>query len=160
MVQLIPMTESEFQSYLEGAIKDYAEDKVKAGNWLPEEALLKSTEVFSSLLPQGVSSEGQYLFSIRESSTDPYLGMIWFAVNEQAQQRSAFICNFSVLEAFRGIGYGKAALVALEDKIRELEITTISLHVFGHNKTALALYQKMGYETTNINMSKCLADGG
>ncbi len=152
------MTEAEFEGYLETAIRIYAEEKVKAGNWSAEDALEKSERDFLLLLPQGVASEGQYLFSIRDAVTDETVGMIWFAVQERVRQPSAFIYDFSVDEAFQGRGYGKGALFALENEVRALGLSTVSLHVFGHNHTALTLYQRMGYETTNINMSKRLSD--
>ena len=34
---------------------------------------------------------------------------------------------------------------------------SISLHVFGHNRVARALYEKLGYETTNVNMTEKLS---
>jgi ribosomal protein S18 acetylase RimI-like enzyme len=37
-----------------------------------------------------------------------------------------------------------------------MAISKISLHVFGHNKIAISLYQKTGYEITNVLMSKTL----
>ena len=35
-------------------------------------------------------------------------------------------------------------------------LETLALHVFGHNPGARALYEKLGYEITNINMAKHL----
>ena len=35
----------------------------------------------------------------------------------------------------------------------------IQLHVFGHNSGARALYRKLGYEETNVIMTKRLIDG-
>ena len=46
--------------------------------------------------------------------------------------------------------------VVLEDKVRELGLDSISLHVFGHNHAAIALYQAAGYETTDLHMVKKL----
>ena len=37
-----------------------------------------------------------------------------------------------------------------------LGFDTIALHVSGHNQAGRALYEKMGYEITNINMAKKL----
>ena len=84
--------------------------------------------------------------------------MIWFAVVEQAGERAAFIYDFSADETLRGRGYGKAALLGLEQKVKALGITSVSLHVFGHNRAAWALYEKTGYEVTNVNMTKRLGN--
>ena len=156
MLELIPMTEAEFTAYLAGAIKNYADEKVKAGNWPAEGALGSSKRDYLNLLPEGVASKDQHLFSLKDTDMGKTVGMIWFAVQEQAGQPTAFIYDFSVDEAFRGRGYGKAALVGLEQKVSVLGVTSISLHVFGHNRAAWALYEKLGYKVTNVNMTKRL----
>ena len=53
MVRLVPMKATEYQSYLAISIREYAEEKVQAGNWQPEEALEKSAQDFQKLLPDG-----------------------------------------------------------------------------------------------------------
>ncbi|MBT4793505.1 MAG: GNAT family N-acetyltransferase [Halobacteriovoraceae bacterium] len=42
----------------------------------------------------------------------------------------------------------------LEEKVKELKLTSIGLHVFGHNTIAINLYQKMGFDFTNHIMKK------
>lgn len=64
--------------------------------------------------------------------------------------------DFLVYEPYRRCGYGWQALQALEQNVRALGLDTIGLHVFGHNHAARALYEKAGYEVTNINMAKKL----
>jgi len=158
MVRLIPMTEDEFQAYYTGAVEEYAEEHVKSGNWQPSEALEKSEKEYRHYLPNGVASPNQYLFSIEDTESGAKVGMIWFELREQAQHRSAFIYDFRIDEAFRRRGYGRQTLSALEEKAKELGIETIALHVFGHNQAAVALYQKSGYEITNLHMAKKLGD--
>lgn len=148
------MTEAEFRVYREGAVRTYAEEKVAAGNWSADEALGRSEQEFSSLLPEGVASRNHHLFTVRNAAET--VGMIWFAVND-AKPTDVFICDFSVLEAHRGKGYGRGALLALEDQAKTLGVASISLHVFGHNRVARALYEKLGYKTTNVNMTKKLS---
>jgi len=156
MIKLVPMDESEFQTYLADAMRDYAEDKVKAGNWHPAEALQKSTAEYQQLLPAGLASKNQYLFSIVAPEIETTIGMIWFAVDETRPQPVAFIYDFLIFEEFRRRGYGTQALLAVEEKVMALALDTISLHVFGHNRGARALYEKVGYEITNLNMAKKL----
>jgi RimJ/RimL family protein N-acetyltransferase len=150
------MGENEFQAYLANAIHDYAEDKIKSGNWHPAEALQKSAAEYQALLPAGLASQNQYLFSIVAPENETTIGMIWFAVDDARPQPSAFIYDFIIFEEFRRRGYGTQALMAVEEKVGALGLDTISLHVFGHNNGARALYEKVGYEITNLNMSKKL----
>lgn len=156
MVRLVPMTENEFQDYRKRSVEAYAEEHVKAGDWQPAEALQKAEKEFLHLLPEGVRSINQYLFSIEDEQTDLKIGMIWFAVREKAPAPSAFIYDFMIYEQFRQRGYGRQTLSAVDDKAKELGIDTIALHVFGHNQAAIALYRKAGYETTHLYMEKKL----
>jgi RimJ/RimL family protein N-acetyltransferase len=105
----------------------------------------------------GVSSKKQYLLSIEESDTGVKIGLIWFAEKYQASRPSAFIYDFLIYEEHRRKGYGKQALIALEENVKELGIETIGLHVFAHNQAAIDLYQKTGYKMTNIRMAKKLS---
>jgi len=154
MVRLVPMTEAEFEVYLAQAVDNYAQEHVTAGNWLFEEAHQKSEQEFKQLLPDGVASKDQYLFSIVEATSGLKIGMLWFAVNHRGLRRTAFIYDFIIDEARRGQGYGRQALAALDEQAAALNIETISLHAFAHNPTAIALYQKMGYAITDVHMSK------
>ena len=54
-------------------------------------------------------------------------------------------------------GYATEAFAALEGEARSRGLAGIGLHVFGHNPGARALYEKLGYEATNINMFKRVA---
>jgi ribosomal protein S18 acetylase RimI-like enzyme len=157
MVHLKPMTESEFQSYRKGAVEEYARQRVREGDWQPADALHKAEQEFLRMLPQGVNSKNQYLLSIQADQTDLNLGMLWFAVRGAAPHLAAFIYDFMISEQFRQRGYGMQALSALDEKAKELGIATIALHVFGHNQAAIALYQKAGYEITNLQMAKKLS---
>jgi len=160
MIHLARMTEAEFQTYLNAAIDDYAQEKVKAGNWHPTEARQKSEASYQQLLPEGLASQNQYLFSITltDAATDTAttVGMIWFAVQTDQPQPAAFIYDFIIQEPFRRRGYGQQALLAIEAQVQALGLKAIGLHVFGHNSGAIALYQKLGYEVTNLNMVKKL----
>jgi ribosomal protein S18 acetylase RimI-like enzyme len=156
MVRLIPMREDEFRGWLENAIRDYADEKVRAGNWDPASALEQSKQTYQDLLPEGLASKNQYLFSIQDDALAQNVGMIWFALNDHGRRQSAFVCDFLIFEQFRRHGYGMQALHALEGEVRQLGLDTISLHVFGHNLPARSLYEKMGYVITNINMTKDL----
>ncbi|MFJ5762867.1 GNAT family N-acetyltransferase [Neobacillus sp. NPDC093182] len=54
----------------------------------------------------------------------------------------------------QGFGYGKEAMKKIEIVGQKLGMKKIGLHVFGHNKVARGLYDKLGYQTTNVLMEK------
>jgi ribosomal protein S18 acetylase RimI-like enzyme len=156
MIKLVHMDESAFQFFLGQATRDYAEDKIKAGAWDPEIAMKLSEEAITQSLPKGLNTDGAYLYSIVEISSDSQVGYIWFNVSEGRGGREAFIYDFYIFEPYQSKGYGKQAMIALDEEAREMNVTRIGLHVFGQNNRAFELYKKMGYTVTDITMSKDL----
>ncbi len=157
MVRLVPMKATEYQAYLSISLREYAEEKVRAGNWQPEEALERSAQEFQQLLPEGVATKDNYLYDIEDEALGATVGIIWLARMMRGAKPILFIYDFRIDEAHRRKGYGEQAMLATEVQARALGYDTIALHVFGHNHAARALYEKLGYEITNINMAKKLA---
>jgi ribosomal protein S18 acetylase RimI-like enzyme len=149
LITLDEMNSTEFQQYLNFAIKNYAEEHVKAGNWNEEESINKATKEYNKLLPEGQKTANNKLFTIR--SENQAVGMIWLA---QKSHDKGFIYDIYILEDYQGHGYGKQAMVAIEVIGRKLGLKKIGLHVFGHNKVARDLYEKIGYRETDILMEK------
>jgi ribosomal protein S18 acetylase RimI-like enzyme len=147
------MDESEYSAYLEPSIAEYAEDKVKAGNYEPETALERSRAEFNQLLPQGVKTPHHLLYMLLADGQPEPVGMIWVRQSTERIRPIWFILDFIVYEAYRRKGYGRQALAALKERAGEAGIAEIGLHVFAHNQGALSLYQQVGFEITNINMS-------
>ncbi len=155
MIQLKPMSENEFNQYLEVAIADYAQEHVKGGRWTADEAPAAAQAEFDHLLPDGLATENHHIYSITAEGESQPVGMLWFAVRNQGGPK-AFIYDVQVYESFRRRGYATEAFQVFEDKVRQLGLDTISLHVFGHNHAARDLYKKLGYTETNVMMSKTL----
>ena len=96
--------------------------------------------------------------TLLDETTGQEIGMLWYGIREQAGVREAWIWDVNVAPPFRRQGYGRQAMAVLEQHVRERGLARISLHVFGHNAAARALYERMGYSPTNIVMSKTLPD--
>lgn len=154
-MRLVPMTQPEYDRWLENAVREYADDKVRAGTWQPSDALERSAKDFAKLLPEGVHSKDQHLYMLEDEAAGKKVGMIWVAAVDWGKP-IAFIYDIAVDEDQRGKGYGKQAMLALEDVVRGLGLDEIGLHVFGHNTIARDLYLKVGYEITDLNMVKKL----
>ena len=152
MTKLVPMHQEDLEPYLERGIREYADDHVRNGNWSAEEALERSRKEFEQLLPEGVNSRDQFLYSIVDKTDGDKIGLLWVQVKDQ----KAFIYDFIIDESFRGKGYGKQALLALDEKLKSMDVESVGLHVFGDNITAQELYRKMGYQITGIHMKKTL----
>lgn len=154
MVKLVPMEAADYPAYLEISIREYAEDKVKSGQWKETEALEKSRGEYMRLLPDGVHTKNEFIYTIVNEETGQKIGILWVEVKMEETPRRAFGFDFMLYEQFRGKGFGKQALHALDKILISMDVESMGLHVFGHNKTAFELYKKMGFEITNINLRK------
>ncbi len=150
------MTEQEFQSYLAHSTKHYAEEKIKAGTWLPEEAPELAEWTFKDLLPDGLETADHYLWTLTLDGKDN-AGWLWLHADPDNPQQDAFIYDFGLHPPYRGKGYAKEAIARLEDKAKDLGVRKLSLHVFAHNETARKLYEKTGFLETDVIMSKKLS---
>lgn len=160
MTHLSPMTESAFARYLEFAIPDFARDKVQSGQWAEAEALELSRAGYAEMLPRGLATPDNYFYTVRDGATLMDIGMLWFAAQVRADQRIAFVYDIYIRPEHQRKGHASRAFAALEAKAQALGLTGIGLHVFGHNAGAQALYQRLGYVATNINMFKPLTVAG
>ncbi len=156
MIDLTSMTAAEYERYYERLVVEYAADKVRSGNWTSEESVRRSREECQTLLPQGPDTPGQHLYRILDTETGERVGVVWLAEDGRKSPPIGFIYDLEVEAPYRRRGYATRAMLALEVKARELGLATLSLHVFGFNHEARALYEKLGYAITNINMSKAL----
>jgi ribosomal protein S18 acetylase RimI-like enzyme len=151
MVKLVPMQNDAYEAFLELGVREYAEDHVRNGNWPAEGALERSRKEFEHYLPDGIHSRDQYLWSILDEE-DHKIGVLWVQVKEH----KAFVFDFRIEEAFRGKGFGKQSLMAMDEKLKSMNVESVALHVFGDNVTAQELYKKMGFRITGLHMKKDL----
>lgn len=152
-ILLSPMNEVEFGEWLDKSKMNYRDENVRNGLTI-NEASKKSDDDFGRLLPDGLKSVDQFLFSIKENGL--WIGTIWLGIRGAVDNRKGFIYDIVLNENTRGKGYGKKAMLLIEDEAKKLGLRHIGLHVFGHNKIARNLYESIGYETTNVNMEKTL----
>lgn len=154
MITLEPMNDGDFNEYIEWSVKNYADEKVKAGSWPEEGSFEHARNEFNRLLPDGKETDGNYLLRIMDGSGKK-VGILWLGIIPQNREMAgAFIWDIMVYPEYRGKGYGKEAMKALEERARSLGAGRISLHVFGHNSVAVDLYRKSGYTVTDLIMSK------
>jgi ribosomal protein S18 acetylase RimI-like enzyme len=154
MIFIEEMSEDDFDNYLDLAIPNYAEEKVKAKNWHEEVAYEKSKKAFEDMLPEKTGTKNNYLFNIISESKK--IGYLWILIIESPLEKEAYIADIIIFEEFRGKGLGTEVMKKVEEKAKQLRVNKISLHVFGHNSRAINLYKKMDFNITNLYMSKDL----
>ncbi|MBY6038324.1 GNAT family N-acetyltransferase [Fictibacillus nanhaiensis] len=155
MINLVRMKEEQYKRFFEETVREYAEENVKEGRWTPSESIERAIKETNELLPKGIQTNGHFLCSLHHEVVGA-IGTVWYAVKENKGEKSAFIYSIQIYEEFQGKGYGEQALIAFETDLASMNVSSIGLHVFGHNKRAYQLYTKMGYIPTSIKMKKHL----
>lgn len=155
-ISLAPMSETAFAAFAERAIADYAQDNTQSGRWPEADAPTRARAEFQRLLPQGAATPNHFLYEIQDTANGQTVGALWFAVDSNQGTGAGYLYNIRVEPAFRGRGHAKAALDRLDEIALGMGLTSMGLHVFGHNTNAQALYRASGYWITGLLMSKPL----
>ena len=153
------MVQAEYAAWLAEAVPEYAADKVASGQWSQEDAAALSAKEFAELLPNGLATPDNHLFTIVDSTSNA-VGVLWFAVKTRSDSRVAYVYDVTIAPARRREGHAFHAFRALEAEVARLGLSGIALHVFGHNTGAQALYAKLGFRPTNINLFKSVGSPG
>lgn len=153
-VELAPMTRERFDEYHEQDIEGYARERHESGMGPLEEQRELAREEFAALLPDGVDTEGQCLWSaFRADDSGPTeVGILWI----QHAVPASFVYNVVVDEDLRGQGRGRAIMTAGARWCRDHGSETLGLNVFGPNATARALYDSLGYVVTDALLTTSL----
>ncbi len=156
MVTLSPMTQPEFDAFLEDSIRDYAEQRTLAGYWSEAEAASRSRREHKALLPKGLKSLYHHFYTVHESETNQAVGVLWLKTDLDTSRASGHIFDLRIHEPYRRKGFARQALQELEQLGRSMGWRQLGLHVFAHNQAARALYDELGYHVASLNMLKDL----
>jgi GNAT superfamily N-acetyltransferase len=146
-----------FRRYLASSTTAYAADKVRVGTWTAEEAAGRAQREFDALLPRGQETPGHHLRTIVDAAGRG-VGVLWFGPTSELGDDATFIYDIEIESRYRGRGYGRAALEALEPLARSLGFERIGLHVFGDNEVARTLYRSAGFVETDVTMRKTIGE--
>lgn len=151
-VRLEPMTEQQYADYRVRAEEAYAEGIAESGAMSLEDARAKAADDFAKLLPDGLATPDNRLWTAYDGDTE--VGVLWLAFKESGEGLTAFGFDFEVREELRRHGYGTSIMRAAEQVCRELGVVRVSLSVFGNNLGAQVLYEQMGFTVTAIQMTR------
>ena len=153
MFRLEPMDEATFVAWREATKREYAAEKVKAGNY-PESGADDLAEAeFARLLTNGRETPGHEIRSMVNDDGEK-VGYAWFTIEHRDVGRVVFIYDIAVDAAHRRQGYARLALDEIDAYAREHGCIGVMLHVFGDNEAARRLYRSAGYLETNVMMLK------
>ena len=149
------MTAGEFAIFRADSAREYAAQKVKAGDYIPDGAEERALQEMDALLPDGIGTQGMFIL-VAEVGGD-IVGRVWVALRHPSSPPdTAWIYAIDVFPEHRGKGYSRALLAAAEQETTRHGVPYLGLNVFGANETARRLYESAGYEITSIQMRKKL----
>lgn len=156
MITLRKMRQDEFPAYCRYFIDDYSHEIAENyGHSIEVAVELAKTDLHRSF-PDGPEHKDHELLCLEAefSGAPKVVGYFWHSINVDSS--STFIYDFYVFDKYRGQGFGKQAVHALENQLKTAGIQEIKLRVAYHNNRALKLYQDVGFVITGFNMSKKL----
>ena len=153
MIILRPMKAAEFPDYRDYFVVDYANEIAANYGYTIEKSRTTALKELEDDLPQNISTPDHVLLCI-EKSDKGTIGYLWYKLFDEGA--TVFILDFVLFDNFRGLGYGQAALLTLEEHLSEAGVAQIKLRVAYDNKRAFNLYEKLGFTITGYNMVKLL----
>ena len=154
---LRPLTDNELEEWLAVQQGDYVADRIRTGED-PDEAKRIADDQYASFFPDGRPAPGQLTFRVMDG--DAPVGWIWIGPRTPEQLSAYWVWNVVIGEEHRGKGFGRAAMLLVEEVALAAGATSLGLNVFGHNRIARRLYESLGYETMAIQMRKELDHAG
>ena len=152
-----PLGEGEYAEWRRLSRERYTADMVQHGGFALENARAKSEKDFALTMPDGLATAGQHVFAV-EAPDGEVVGHVWLGERETRDEgRVAFVYELRIDENRRRRGYGRDAMLLLEDEARSLGLDRIELNVFGGNDVARGLYRSLGYHDRWVTMGKQLA---
>ncbi len=153
MIFFVPMSTSEFESWLPGELEDYLTERVASGEEIVvAERNFKGAK--DALFPEGKPVTGHHFMNVLDQ--DVAVGVIWLAEPQIEASGGWSINQIRIDEKFRGKGYGRRTMEEAEIWIRSRGGTRLTLNVFGHNAIARSLYDSLGFRTQATQMFKDL----
>ena len=151
------MPASYFQRFVTEAVEGYARDTVAAGRWSASEAEANSRAELERFLPEGIETSGHYVCFLQRDESEGPVGTLWYGQMVREGRQIAYVFDLRIYPEFRRRGYAASALGEVENIATLRRLEAIGLHVFAHNKPALALYEKLGFSSEKGLMFKRLA---
>ena len=145
-----PLREPEFEAWSEAHARAYAEGMTAFADLSREDAEVKAARDVSAVFPHGLATEGIRLWVV-ETEGRP-VGTVFLGVRDGG----AWLYDITIAEEERGRGYGRAAMLALEEEVRRLGYDALGLNVWGGNEVARGLYRSLGFAEVSVGMKKRL----
>lgn len=149
-VRLRPLAEDEYDGWDAAHRRGYARGLVEHAGLSEEAAEAKVARDIPAVLPEGLATEGVHIWVAEADGRRVGTTFVGIRGGE------AWLYDITIDESERGRGYGRAAMLALEDAVRALGFDRLALNVWGGNEVARGLYRSLGYAEESVHMGKAL----
>lgn len=145
-----PLREDEFEAWSAEHARGYAEGMIAFADLSREDAEAKAARDVAAVFPHGLATEGIRLWVVEHEGRP--VGTVFLG----SREGGAWLYDITIAERERGRGYGRAAMLVLEDEVRGLGFQALSLNVWGGNEVARSLYRSLGFAEVSVGMKKNL----
>ncbi len=149
-VVLAPMDQRTYAAWEADEQEKYAQERARTGESI-EQARRIAREQHAEYLPAGLATEHHHFFVGRVDGER--VGTMWIGT----ERPMAFVYDVEVAETHRRRGHGAGLMRAGARWSHEHGAHALGLNVFGHNRAARALYDRLGYRVTEEFVSRRLA---
>lgn len=143
----------EYDSFMNRVADNYARSVAKVYDSTYEICIKQAWKMLDEDLPEGVDTPGQFFYRIQDGDLE--VGNLWLTYSkDRGKDHYVYVSDIVIFEEHRRKGYATAALELAEGLGETWGCKSISLNVFAFNKGAQALYKKLGYRFTTMQMHK------
>lgn len=151
MIALRPLREDEYAAWDEAHRAEYERGLVEFAGLTAEAARAKVDHDVPAVLPDGLATADTWLWAVEDDGRK--VGTVFLGL----RGGEAWLYDITIEAGERGRGYGRAAMLALEDELRALGHESVALNVWGGNEVARGLYRSLGYAEQSVHMRKRLS---
>lgn len=145
-VNIRKMTDEEFEKFYQWSIGNHVRELMEEMHISQEEAFRHTKDEVNEMLPNGMSTENNYLMTIENNDTKAPVGFVWTLHEKTEGKEQSFLCDFIIFEPERRKGYATEALKVVEKEAAEAGCKESVLFVADTNYAARDLYKKCGYQ--------------
>ena len=149
-VTLRPLREDEYAEWDAEHRREYARGLVEYAGLTPDEAEAKVARDIPAALPEGLATPGVHVWAVEAEGRK--VGTVFLGL----RGGEAWLYEITIDAGERGRGYGRAAMLALEEEARSLGHDRLAFNVWGGNEVARKLYRSLGYAEQAVHMHKDL----
>lgn len=150
MILLRRLREDEYAAWDAAHRAEYCRALVEQAGLAPEDAAAKAERDVSSVFREGFATPRTWIWAVEADGRR--VGALFVGIHDGG----AWLYDITIDEVERGKGYGRAAMLALEDEVRALGFESIGLNVWGGNDVARRLYRSLGWTEESVHMRKRL----